>query len=123
MDDIGEIEFFQPARLKENCPISIYESKYECRNGEFELLDLQNKCEGRFGILKCPKSIPYLCNGPSFANGERSVFCAQQTCFSLVPPESCPQQAVVDASNEMVLTLLPNFVSNLTLMDLNSTTH
>ena len=47
----------------------------------------------------------------------------KENCSSLVPPESCPQQAVVDASNEMVLTLLPNFVSNLTLMDLNSTTH
>ena len=114
MDDIGEIEFFQPGRLKENlpnCPISTYESKYECRNGEFELVDQQNKCEGRFGILKCPKTMPYLCNGPWFANSNRSFFCAQQTCLVLVPSESCPQAAVVDTTNKIRDTLLTNLVS------------
>ena len=114
MEAIGEIQFFQPGKLKENlpnCPISNFESKYECQNGEFELIEQQNKCEGRFGILKCPKTKPYLCNGPWLANGDRPVFCAQQSCLSLVPSESCPQPAVVDPSTTMTPTLVPSFVS------------
>ena len=84
MEDIGEIEFFQPGALKHNCPISTHEIWYECRNGEMEMLDHDNACSGRSGILKCPKSLPYLCTGPS-----RGDYCSRDSCGSLV--ESCPK--------------------------------
>lgn len=83
MEDIGEIEFFQPGALKYNCPISAYEFKYECRNGEFEMVDHDNACSGRSGILKCPTSLPYLCTDQSFYH------CSRRSCTSLV--ESCPE--------------------------------
>ena len=83
MDEIGDIEFFQPASLKHNCPLSKYESKYECRNGEFEMIDHENACNGRSGILKCPKSMPYLCMDQS------SYHCSRRSCPSLVDP--CPE--------------------------------
>ena len=83
MEEIGDIEFFQPASLKHNCPLSKYESKYECRNGEFEMIDHENACSGRSGILKCPKSLPYLCMDQS------SYHCSRRSCPTLVDP--CPQ--------------------------------
>ena len=102
MDEIGEIEFFQPGALKHNCPISTYENKYECRNGEFEMVDHQNSCSGRSGILKCPKSEPFLCMSQS------SYHCSRRPCPFLVDP--CPEP-VVPAENQNDILEPSNMVS------------
>ena len=106
MEDIGEIEFFRPEALKHACPTSDYEFKYECRNGEFEMIDHKNYCSGRSGILKCPTSMPYLCNDHSFYS------CSERYCPTAVDGiyEPCPERVVADQNNIIKPSNMVNYL-------------